>query len=178
MHVSYTVLRNADLHIRTYPRTRYAYLRIDIRTVCMYTSAMTSPTAVTNITELAERYGEAWNTHDVDAIVALHTEDSVFHLHVPGGAPVEGRDAIRATFAGFIEQLPDINFATRRLTVGDDHWVLESVMTGNGAQIEVDFVDVIAVRDGKVARKHSYLDAVTYQQQADAAARWVEAFTE
>jgi steroid delta-isomerase-like uncharacterized protein len=148
----------------------------------MYTSTMTSPTAVTNITELAERYGEAWNSQDVDAIVALHTEDSVFHLHVPDSAPVEGREAIRATFAGFVEQLPDINFATRRLRTGEDHWVLESVMSAPGSGIEVDFIDVIAVRDGKVARKDSYLDAVTFQEQTgaapDAAVAWVEAFTE
>jgi ketosteroid isomerase-like protein len=103
----------------------------------MYTSGMTSPTAVTNITELA---------------------------------------------AGFVEQLPDIHFATRRLYAGDDHWVLESVMTAPGSGIEVDFIDVITVRDGKVARKESYLDAVTFQQQmsqaTDAAATWIEAFTD
>ena len=34
-----------------------------------------------------------------------------------------------------------------------------------GSRIEVDFLDVIEVRDGKVARKDSYLDAVTFQRQ-------------
>jgi steroid delta-isomerase-like uncharacterized protein len=141
---------------------------------------MTTPTAVSSIHELAGRYGRAWNSQDLDAIVALHTEDSVFHLHVPGASPVEGRDAIRETFAGFIAQLPDINFAERRLIAGEDHWVLESTMTGTvtrpvdldgeqldapGSRIEVDFVDVITVRDGKVARKESYLDAVSFQRQ-------------
>jgi steroid delta-isomerase-like uncharacterized protein len=141
---------------------------------------MTSPTAVTTISELADRYGEAWNSQDVDAIADLHTEDSVFQLHIPGGAPVEGRDAIRAAFAAFVEQLPDINFATRRLYAGEDHWVLESTLTGTvaapmeldgeqldarGSKIEVDCVDVIAVRDGKVARKETYLDAVAFQRQ-------------
>ena len=141
---------------------------------------MTSSTAVTAIHELADRYGQAWNSQDLDAIVALHTEDSVFHLHVPGSAPVEGRDAIRQAFAAFIAQLPDIDFAQRSLLAGDDHWVLESTMTGTvaqpleldgeqleapGSRIEVDFVDVITVRDGKVARKESYLDAVTFQRQ-------------
>src|SRR3954454_24416618 len=148
----------------------------------MYASLATMPslTTPTTIAELADRYGDAWNGQDAAAIAGLHTEDSTFHHHVPGAAPVVGREAIRATFAAFIEQLPDIHFATRRLIVGEDHWVLESTLTGTvaapveldgeeldapGSKIEVDFLDVIDVRDGKVARKESYLDAVTFQRQ-------------
>ena len=38
------------------------------------------------IQELAVRYGAAWAEHDLDAIMAMHTEDTVFHLHGGGGA--------------------------------------------------------------------------------------------
>jgi hypothetical protein len=38
-----------------------------------------------------------------------------------------------------------------------------------GARIEVDFLDVIAVADGLVARKDSYLDGLAFQQQMEAA---------
>ena len=31
--------------------------------------------------ELAARYGVAWAKHDLDAIIAMHTDDTVFHLH-------------------------------------------------------------------------------------------------
>jgi ketosteroid isomerase-like protein len=31
--------------------------------------------------ELAARYGAAWAEHDLDAIMAMHTDDTVFHLH-------------------------------------------------------------------------------------------------
>ena len=34
-----------------------------------------------SIEELAGQYHQAWTDLDVDAIVALHTEDSVFYLH-------------------------------------------------------------------------------------------------
>jgi len=34
-----------------------------------------------NSSELAASFGLAWATRDVDAIVALHTLDSVFHVH-------------------------------------------------------------------------------------------------
>jgi hypothetical protein len=33
------------------------------------------------VQDLAVRYGAAWAAHDLDAIMALHTEDTVFHLH-------------------------------------------------------------------------------------------------
>lgn len=42
-----------------------------------------------SIPELAVTYNQAWASHDPDALVALHTEDAVFHLHdvmEPGSA--------------------------------------------------------------------------------------------
>ena len=72
------------------------------------------------------------------------------------------------------------NIAVRTLHLGEDHWVLESTMTGTveqaievdgeelgarGARVEVDCVDVIEVRDGLVAGTHTYLDSMTMQRQ-------------
>lgn len=146
---------------------------------------MTTATAdITAIEALAERYGEAWNTQDLDGILELHAEDGTFRLHVPGGEPVQGREAIRTAFAGFLAQLPDIRFEPRRLLCGPGLWVLESTMTGTaaapfdvdgeqvdapGARIEVDAVDVITVRDELVQTKDTYLDALTFQGQLGAA---------
>jgi ketosteroid isomerase-like protein len=50
------------------------------------------------ISELAVTYNQAWASHDPDAIVALHTEDAVFHLH-DVMEPWVGREAIRAAAA-------------------------------------------------------------------------------
>ena len=41
------------------------------------------------VEDLAVRYGAAWAEHDLDAIMALHTEETVFHLH-GGGEPAVG----------------------------------------------------------------------------------------
>jgi steroid delta-isomerase-like uncharacterized protein len=134
----------------------------------------------TAIKELAARYGDAWNTQDLDAIIELHTEDSVFEAHAAGSPPAEGKRAVRDAFAGYLALLPDINFAERSLHVGEDHWVLESTMTGTvaqaievegeslgdrGARVEVPCVDVIEVRDGLVASKQTYLDSMLMQRQ-------------
>ena len=141
-------------------------------------------TTVTEIEALADRYCEAWNSQDIDAVVALHAPDGIFHLHVPGSAPVQGREAIRESFAGSLAQLPDVHFEPVRLRAGADFWVLESRMSGTvaapievegqrleapGTRVEVDFVDVIAVADGLLARKDSYLDGLAFQQQMGAA---------
>jgi uncharacterized protein (TIGR02246 family) len=141
-------------------------------------------TTVTEIEALADRYGEAWNSQDLEGIVALHAPDGIFQLHIPGGEPAQGRDAIREAFAGFIAQLPDIHFEPVRLRAGADFWVLESRMSGTvaapievdgeqlespGAKVDVDFLDVIAVADGLLARKDSYLDGLAFQQQMEAA---------
>jgi steroid delta-isomerase-like uncharacterized protein len=140
----------------------------------------TATESTTAIRILAERYGEAWNRQDLDAIMDLHTDDSVFVAHAAGSAPAEGKEAVREAFAGYLALLPDINFAERALHLGEDHWVLESSMTGTveqaievegeslgdrGARVEVDCVDVIEVRDGLVASKQTYLDSMALQRQ-------------
>jgi steroid delta-isomerase-like uncharacterized protein len=134
----------------------------------------------TEIRELAQRYGEAWNSQDLDAIMDLHSDDTVFQAHAAGTPPAEGKEAVREAFAGYLNQLPDINFAERALHVGDAHWVLESTMSGtvaqaievegeslgdSGARVEVDCVDVIEVRDGLVVSKQTYIDSLTMQRQ-------------
>jgi steroid delta-isomerase-like uncharacterized protein len=140
----------------------------------------TATDSTTAIRMLAERYGEAWNRQDLDAIMDLHTDDSVFQAHAAGTPPAEGKEAVREAFAGYLAMLPDINFAERALHVADDHWVLESTMSGTvaqpidvegealgeqGARIEVDCVDVIEVRDGLVASKQTYIDSLAMQRQ-------------
>ena len=140
----------------------------------------TATDSMTAVRMLALRYGEAWNSQDLDRIMDLHTDDSVFVAHAAGSVPAEGKAAVREAFAGYLALLPDINFAERALHVGEDHWVLESTMSGtvagsievdgqalgeSGARIDVDCVDVIEVRDGLVASKQTYVDSLKMQSQ-------------
>jgi steroid delta-isomerase-like uncharacterized protein len=142
---------------------------------------VTTATESTTATRmLAERYGEAWNRQDLEAIMDLHSDDCVFVAHAAGSPPAEGKEAVREAFAGYIAMMPDINFAERSLHVGESHWVFESTMSGTveqaievegeqlgdrGSRIEVACVDVIEVRDGLVASKHTYLDSMAMQRQ-------------
>jgi uncharacterized protein (TIGR02246 family) len=119
-----------------------------------------------SLPELAGTYSRAWASHDPDAIVALHTEDAVFHLH-DVMEPWIGHEAIRAATAGLFADQPDLSFEPVRVYFGDDHFVSEYVMSGtrDGKSFACDGTDVFTVRDGLVARKDSYIDWVTYQRQ-------------
>jgi steroid delta-isomerase-like uncharacterized protein len=118
------------------------------------------------VQDLAVRYGAAWAAHDLDAIMALHTEDTVFHLH--GDAPPSvGLAAVREAFASAMAQWPDIRFERKRVNIGSAHFVSEYVMaaTQAGQEIVCDGVDVFSVRDGLIARKDTYLDWAAVQRQ-------------
>jgi steroid delta-isomerase-like uncharacterized protein len=125
-----------------------------------------------------ERYNDAWNRHDVEAIMAMHAPDMVFENHT-AGERAEGeavREHVGAIFAGW----PDIAFATRRLYVRDDLVVQEwtasathdrELRRGNlvappsGRRIEWEGMDVIPFADGLIKRKDVYSDSVGILRQ-------------
>jgi steroid delta-isomerase-like uncharacterized protein len=122
--------------------------------------------------DLIDRYSEAWGSRDPDEIVALHTEDTEFQLHM-GQERAIGKAAVRETFAGLFEQIPDLAFEQRWLRTGADFWAVEWRITGTaaglGAPIDATLADVVTVEDGLVKTKDSYVDAVTLQAQLGAA---------
>ena len=118
------------------------------------------------IQELAARYGAAWAAHDLGAIMAMHTDDTVFHLH-GGGDPAVGLAATREAFAAAAAQWPDIRFEKTRVYIGANHFVSEYRRSGSseGKHFSCDGADVIAVTDGRVARKDTYLDWPAIERQ-------------
>ena len=118
--------------------------------------------------ELAARYGVAWAKHDMDAIIAMHTDDTVFHLH-GFSEPAIGLAAAREAFAASIARSPDLRFDKSRVYIGDGHFVSEYQMSGTaeGKPFTCEGVDVIAVFDGLIARKDTYLDWAAMQRQLD-----------
>jgi ketosteroid isomerase-like protein len=111
------------------------------------------------IEELAGEYHQAWTDKDPDVIAALHTEDSVFDIHGLTEAAV-GRPSIRDLIATLLTATPTLHFEPKRIYMGADHIVFEYDMSGSidGSDYVCDGVDVIAVSDGLVARKDTYLD--------------------
>ena len=129
--------------------------------------------------EFISRYNTAWNDHDVEAIVSMHTDDSVFENHFTGDVNV-GREQIARAIEGIFSVFPDLSFETRRAYLRDDlvvqEWTArgthEGTMTRAGIEVpptgrKVDYkgMDVIPIRDGLVARKDVYSDSVTLMRQ-------------
>ena len=121
-------------------------------------------------------YGEAWNRHDVEAILALHTEDSVFENHTSGGKGV-GKAAIRGILEGVFATFPDLRFEARRTYVRDGVVTQEWTATGTlavpftrgavtvqptGKRISWNGVDVIPFDGQRVARKDVYVDSTGF----------------
>jgi hypothetical protein len=59
-----------------------------------------------------DRHADARNRHDIDGILALHTEDSVFENHTSGGKAV-GLAEFRALRESVFSTLPDLSFERR-----------------------------------------------------------------
>ena len=120
----------------------------------------------TSIAEFAEAYNKAWADHDPDAIVAMHTEDSVFHQHGLGD-PAVGRPAVREAIAAAFGMAPDLAFEIRRSHFAGDHFVMEYEMRGTvgDKMASCEGVDVFTMRDGLVARKDTYIDTLSFATQ-------------
>ena len=118
------------------------------------------------VEELAMAYHGAWVELDPDAIIALHSEATLFHLHGAAEAAA-GRDAVRELVVSLLKLVPDLKFEPKRLYSGDDHIVFEYDMSGtfDGSPFVCDGVDVIAVADGLVTRKDTYLDYIKLKEQ-------------
>jgi steroid delta-isomerase-like uncharacterized protein len=126
-----------------------------------------------------DRYSNAWNRHDVNTILAMHTEDSVFENHSSGGLAV-GKVEIRKLIEGIFATLPDLRFATRRAYFGEGVAVIEwtarathtnpiargaRIFPPTGNPLSWDGIDVIPVRDGLIARKDVYVDSLSLLAQ-------------
>ena len=104
-----------------------------------------------------ERFNVAFNAHDVDAVMALMTDDVVFEntSPPPDGERHEGQAAVRAFWETFFAGSPRAHFAAEdTFAAGDRCTVRWRYSWGDGS---IRGVDVFRVRDGKVAEKLSYV---------------------
>jgi len=128
---------------------------------------------------IMDRYADAWNRHDIDEILALHTEDTVFENHTSGGKAV-GLAELRLLLESVFSTLPDLTFEGRRRYIQGDLVVVEwtagatfsrPITRGGrsylptGKRLVWNGMDLIPTRDGKVAGKHVYADSISFLRQ-------------
>ena len=112
--------------------------------------------------ELLQAFNDAWNRHDIEALMSFMADDCAFH-GVAGpdllGRSFVGRKAVREGFQLAWQTFPDAQWVDGDHFVVGDRGVSESTFRGtraDGARIEARMVDVFTFRDGKIAVKNAY----------------------
>jgi steroid delta-isomerase-like uncharacterized protein len=111
---------------------------------------------------LLDRFADAWNRHDLDALMSMMTADCVFQASAGpdvDGQRSEGARAVRAAFAAVFEAFPDARWAGARHFIAGDRGVSEWTFTGthkDGRRVEVAGCDLFTFRGGRIAVKNSY----------------------
>jgi steroid delta-isomerase-like uncharacterized protein len=113
-------------------------------------------------TEVLQAFADAWNRHDVDALMSFMTEDCVFESSAGAdvfGTRHVGREAVRTGYSEVWEVFPDAHWGNARHFVYGDRGVSEWTFTGtraDGTRVEVHGCDLFTFRDGKIFLKNSY----------------------
>ena len=108
------------------------------------------------------RFNDAFNRHDVDAVMAAMTEDCVFEntWPPPDGERHQGQAAVRVFWERFFASSPSATFETEDIFACGDRGLVRWLYRWreqNGTAGHVRGVDVFRVRDGKVAEKLAYV---------------------
>lgn len=111
---------------------------------------------------MLQTFADAWNRHDVDALMSMMTADGVFEAsggNAVDGERHEGQRAVRAAYAAVFDVYPDAHWGNARHFVAGDRGVSEWTFTGtlkDGKRVEVTGCDVFTFRNGKIAIKNSF----------------------
>ena len=109
----------------------------------------------------AQQFCDAFNCQDLDAIMAVMTEDCVLDsiYPYPDGARYEGAAAVRARWAEVFRTSPDLWCETEELFAVADRCIFRWIGHRSGQDGQPEHyrgVDILRVRDGKVAEKLVY----------------------
>lgn len=124
---------------------------------------------------LARTWTDAWNAHDVDAVVAWYDASGAHRM--ASGNTYTGHDAIRAMVERSIGAYPDLAFTVRSAFTAGAHFTIEYTMqgtqqaaigdrAGTGRTIAIDGALVGTVTDaGVVSTCADYLDHQDIRRQ-------------
>ena len=112
--------------------------------------------------ETLQAIADAFNRHDLDAIMEFFDDDSILETPRgpdPWGQRFTGKDAVREGLADRFIGIPDVHYGSDRHWVvgnmGFSEWTLTGTTT-SGARLEVRGCDHFTFQDGKLIKKDSY----------------------
>jgi steroid delta-isomerase-like uncharacterized protein len=139
--------------------------------------------AVDTANELADRYLDVWNAHDLDALSQCWANDVVYH--VPGQPePLRGRAAVLDWVRSSFTSMPDFHVDERERWIAADGSTVATRFscTGTfnggpldppgfhptGERLEIQGMDRIELREGTIVRAELYWDMLAIGQQIGA----------
>lgn len=122
-----------------------------------------TPTPVTTATLAA--FSDAWNRHDIDALMSFMSDDCVFQTAAgldACGTRISGSAAVREAFASAWKNVPDAQWINGVHFVQGEFGISQWTFTGtaaDGSRIETDGIDVFTFKNGKIALKNVFRKA-------------------
>ena len=131
--------------------------------------------------DVARRHDDAWNAKDVEARKACSAPD--IETEIPGGMQLKGQDQVQQVEAAFWEALPDSQIKRTNEFVAGDAVIAEGFFTGtqtgvfrtpqgeipaSGNPVNLRYVSVKRVSDGKIVSEHLYFDQMEFMMQIGA----------
>ena len=131
---------------------------------------------MTVTTDTLKQVREAFNRHDLDAIMAYFSEDCSFDFPrgpEPWGQRFIGKAQVREGLASRFKGIPDVHYGDDRHWISADgsqgvsEWILTGTTT-SGIKLKARGCDLWEFRNGKIIRKDSYWKIVEQATQPTA----------
>lgn len=122
-----------------------------------------SDTAATN-TVIVEKFIDAWNRMDWDAVVDALSED-VFYHNIPM-EPVIGKAAVAEFIKGMAPK--EVDWELLAIATSGNKVLTERVdrfLMGNDKKVELPVMGTFEIVDGKIAKWRDYFDLASFTNQ-------------
>jgi len=112
--------------------------------------------------DLLRSFADAFNAHDINAVMLHMTDDCVFEASAGpniDGEKYTGQAQVRKAFENVFAAFPDAHWGNARHFISGNRGFSEWTFTGtrpDGTRVEVTGCDLFTFKDGKIAIKNSY----------------------
>jgi limonene-1,2-epoxide hydrolase len=115
--------------------------------------------------DVVTRFCKTWESVDLEALMEFFADDAVYH-NIPM-APVEGKDAIRTTIAGFTGGVDRIEFELLAIAANGGTVLTERVdrFVRPDKTMSLPVMGTFEVVDGKIVAWRDYFDLQQFMAQ-------------